>query len=138
MYTMTGLVNVQVADVVVAEDDKVLLVQQRKAIAHGLWSFPGGHVEEGETLEQAVVREVQEELGVTLLHPRFSKTYTITTPRGDLDINTFTGELSGNIQLKEDELMAYKWFTLEELRDSKSTLRSDVVIEQTQDALPQI
>jgi mutator protein MutT len=31
----------------------------------GLWSFPGGHVEQGETLAEALVREVQEEVGVT-------------------------------------------------------------------------
>jgi len=47
-------------------DGKVLLARrdpQRKAYP-GLWSFPGGHVEPGETLEQALVREMHEEIGV--------------------------------------------------------------------------
>lgn len=125
----------QVADVVIVKDNKVLLVQQRKESAHGLWSFPGGHVEDGETLEQAVIREVKEELETDLLNPKFAKVYSITTPRGDLNINTFTGELSGEIHLKEDELMAYKWFTIGELENAKEILRGECVIDQAKDAL---
>lgn len=128
---------VQVADVVIVRGDRVLLVQQRKAVAHGLWSYPGGHLEDGETPLQAVVREVQEELGVTLLRPKFFTTYAITTPRGPLDITTFTGDFLGEITLKEDELMAYRWFTLEELHRSKNSLRSPVVLDQAQDVLSQ-
>ena len=125
----------QVADVVVVREGRVLLVQQRKASAHGLWSYPGGHVEDGEILEQAVIREVKEELSADLISPKFMKTYTVETLRGALDINTFTGELSGEITLKDDELIAYKWFTLEELEKSKSTLRGSCVIDQARDAL---
>ncbi|MDQ5913655.1 MAG: 8-oxo-dGTP diphosphatase [Patescibacteria group bacterium] len=124
----------KVADVVFIENNKVLLVQQRKEIAKGLWSFPGGAVEEGETSKQAVVREVKEELGALLAHPLFLKSYKIITPRGDLIIDTFMGELKGDIVLKEDELMAYQWFSLTEL-ENNSTLRAEVVIKQARDAL---
>jgi len=46
-------------------DGRVLLAQrpQGKAMA-GLWEFPGGKVEQGETPEAALVRELQEELGI--------------------------------------------------------------------------
>jgi len=126
----------KVADVVFIEDDKVLLVQQRKKIAEGLWSYPGGAVEDGETVKQAVVREVNEELGVEFVNPVFLKHYPIMTSSGELTISTFTGKLAGNIKLKEDELSAFKWFSLEELRTS-TELRGEIVIKQAEDALIQ-
>lgn len=124
----------QVADVVFVNNDKVLLVQQRKEVAKGLWSYPGGAIEDGETPVQAVIREVEEELGMTLVNPLFLKSYKIITSRSELIINTFTGELKGDIVLKEDELMAYKWFSLSEL-ESESDLRGKVAVEQARDAL---
>jgi 8-oxo-dGTP diphosphatase len=42
-------------------DGKVLLVRRARPPAHGLYTLPGGGVELGETLEQAVIREVREE-----------------------------------------------------------------------------
>ncbi len=128
----------QVADIIFIRNDKVLLVQQRKEIAKGLWSYPGGVVENGETIEQAVIREVSEELGVELVNPLLLKSYEITTPRGELTINTFTGELNGSIALKEDELSAYEWFSLDELESMKDVLRSPIVLEQAQDAFHQV
>lgn len=125
----------EVADVVIVKDNKVLLVQQRKEVAKGLWSYPGGGVENGETLEDAVIREVKEELGVDLTAPILFKTYNITTPRGPLEINTFIGSIGNQtISLKEDELIAYGWFTLKEL-ENKTDLRSDLVLKQAQDVL---
>ena len=49
---------------VVIEDDRVALVRRGRPPAYGEWSLPGGAVEPGESLEEAVVREVAEEIGL--------------------------------------------------------------------------
>jgi len=51
---------------VVLDGDRVLLVKRGHAPLKGQWSLPGGGVEVGETLEQAVAREVLEETGVVI------------------------------------------------------------------------
>jgi 8-oxo-dGTP diphosphatase len=60
------VINV-VAAVLVDDQDRILLAQrpQGKWLA-GLWEFPGGKLEEGETPEACLVRELHEELGITL------------------------------------------------------------------------
>lgn len=50
---------------VVMRDDHLILVQRGKAPDRGLWGFPGGHVEAGETAMAAAARELAEETGVT-------------------------------------------------------------------------
>jgi ADP-ribose pyrophosphatase YjhB (NUDIX family) len=47
-------------------DDRVLIVRRGRPPAHGLYTLPGGGVELGETLEQAVIREVREETGLAI------------------------------------------------------------------------
>ena len=47
--------------VVVVDADRLLMVRRGRGPAAGEWSIPGGRVEEGETLAEAVVRELQEE-----------------------------------------------------------------------------
>lgn len=50
---------------VTLDGDRVLLVQRRNPPDAGLWGFPGGHVEPGETALDAAARELHEETGVT-------------------------------------------------------------------------
>jgi 8-oxo-dGTP diphosphatase len=59
-----------VAAALVDPDGRVLIAQrpEGKSMA-GLWEFPGGKVETGETPEAALIRELQEELGITVKEP---------------------------------------------------------------------
>jgi len=49
---------------VVVDDDRLLLIRRANPPSAGFWSVPGGRVEAGETLAQAVVRELAEETGL--------------------------------------------------------------------------
>ena len=56
-----------VAVALIAADGRVLMQRRKLGAAHGgLWEFPGGKIEPGETAEAALVREIAEELGVVL------------------------------------------------------------------------
>lgn len=127
---------VQVVDVVLVENNKVLLVQQLKASAKGLWSYPGGQVEHGETLHKALLREIKEELGLRLTNIIKFKEYSIVTKKGPLQITTFTGSIGNQqIRIKKDELICYGWFSLNELESMSESLRGPVVLQQAKEVL---
>ena len=56
---------------VAVHDGAVLLIRRGKGPAAGEWSVPGGHVEMGETLHEAIVREVLEETGLEVVVDRY-------------------------------------------------------------------
>ena len=127
--------KVLIADVIILDNNKILLVQQRKTEAYGLWSFPGGRVEKDETIEEAVLREVKEELDVKLVEYEFYKLQTIDSRGDKLEIHTFIGKICGNIHLKNDELMSYKWCSLEDVKKMKDSLRSNIIFERCCEAI---
>jgi 8-oxo-dGTP diphosphatase len=55
---------------VILNGDKILLEQRKNEPSKGKWSVPGGLVELGESMEDAVVREVKEETGLDVYEPR--------------------------------------------------------------------
>ncbi len=57
--------------VIIQKDGKVLLQKRKGSHGEGKWSCPGGHIDFGETIEEAAIREAKEEVGVTIANVRF-------------------------------------------------------------------
>lgn len=102
-------------------DSRVLIVRRARAPAHGLYTLPGGGVELGETLEEAVVREVREEtaLNVTPVALAGYRQAIAHDAKGSVErhfvILPFAARwLSGEVSLNE-ELAEAHWLLPEEL-----------------------
>lgn len=92
----------------------------------GGWEFPGGKIEEGETPQQALAREIEEELEIKIVVGELLDTIEYDYPTFHLSMDCFWAEiLSGNLVLKEHE--AARWLTREQL-DSVEWLPADVTL----------
>lgn len=58
--------------VIVKKDDKILLGKRKNTHGEGTWSFPGGHLEFNEEIEDCARREVEEETGISIKNIRYA------------------------------------------------------------------
>ncbi len=92
----------------------------------GLWEFPGGKIEAGETPQQALYREIMEELDTKIKVYDLIDTVEYDYPDFHLSMDCFWCEvIEGNLILKEAE--AAKWLTRETL-DSVNWLPADLAL----------
>jgi len=98
------------------------------------WEFPGGKIEEGELPEEALVREIEEELDVTVSVDDFLCTVEYDYPEFHLTMDCFFCHLEdGEIVLLEHE--AAKWLSAENL-DSVNWLPADIkVVEEIRERM---
>ena len=90
------------------------------------WEFPGGKVEPDETPEQAIVREIREELATEIRVERYFDTIEYDYPEFHLSMDCFLCRIiSGDLILKEHE--AARWLSREEL-DTVDWLPADITI----------
>jgi mutator protein MutT len=98
--------------------DGQLLITQRHAKSHlgGLWEFPGGKLEAGETYEQSLVREIREELGVEIAVGELFEEVVHAYPEKSVRLKFFICRLvSGEPQPLD--CAAVKWLKLTELAE---------------------
>jgi ADP-ribose pyrophosphatase YjhB (NUDIX family) len=111
----------------IIRDGKVLIVRRARPPAHGLFTLPGGGVEIGEALHEAVIREVREETGLAI-EPLALAGYREAIARDHDDrierhfvILPFAARwISGEVVLNE-ELAEARWLAPEELAGLKTT-----------------
>ena len=100
----------------------------------GRWEFPGGKIEEGESPQEALMREIDEELETEISVGALIDTIEYDYPEFHLSMDCFWAEVAeGELVLKEHE--AAKWLSREEL-DSVDWLPADsTIIEQIRSAM---
>ena len=100
--------------VLVTRGDEVLLAQSLRNQHRGWYSTLAGFMEPGESAEQAVRREVFEEVGVQLTHLRYQTSQTWPFPN-QLMLGFIAEYASGDIQVQEAEIAQADWFHLGQL-----------------------
>lgn len=80
----------------------------------GLWDFPGGHIEDGESAGEALARELLEEVAVRVVPPRHAPTFTVQANEGSHDGLALSGWVldawSGDpANLATDEHSEIRW-----------------------------
>ncbi len=108
---------IEVVAAIIKVEDKYLCCQRKKNKFNYLsekYEFPGGKVENNETMEEALRREIKEELDLNISIDRFFKTINYSYPDFDIKMHVFICSLQHfNITLNEH--LSYKLLELKEL-----------------------
>ena len=109
-----------VAAIITATNDKnepiIFATERGYGEFKGGWEFPGGKIEEGETPEEALAREIREELDTEIEVGKLVDTIEYDYPKFHLSMDCFLCSIiKGDLVLKEHE--AARWLTLEQLED---------------------
>ena len=94
--------TIRVVAAVIHDNDQIFATARGYGEFKGGWEFPGGKIEEAETAEQALVREIKEELDIDIQVGELIETIEYDYPKFHLSMDCFWCTIkNGQIQLKE-------------------------------------
>ena len=118
--------TIHVVAAIIKQDNKIFATQRGYGNYKDWWEFPGGKMETGETPEEALVREIREELATEIHVDQYLMTVEYDYPEFHLSMDCFwCSVVSGELTLLEHE--AAKWLPVNDLRQVK-WLPADVEI----------
>ncbi|MCQ2411882.1 MAG: (deoxy)nucleoside triphosphate pyrophosphohydrolase [Sphaerochaetaceae bacterium] len=118
--------TIKVVAAVIRDTDRIFATQRGYGDYKGWWEFPGGKIEAGETPQEALEREIREELDTIIEVGNFIQTVEYDYPQFHLSMDCFWSTVKdGNLVLKEHE--AAKWLTAEDIKSVK-WLPADLLI----------
>lgn len=118
--------TIRVAAAVIRKDDKIFATQRGYGDLKGGWEFPGGKIEDGETPQEALKREIEEELDTEILVGELIDTIEYDYPTFHLSMDCFWCEIvEGRLVLKEHE--AARWLDRKTI-DDVEWLPADVTV----------
>ena len=118
--------TIYVAAAIIHDEDRIFATQRGYGDWKDYWEFPGGKLEAGETPQEALVREIREELDTQILVGEKITTVEYDYPKFHLTMDCFLATVAeGNLVLKEHE--AARWLKKDEL-DSVGWLPADQIV----------
>lgn len=106
--------QIKVVAAIIQKENKILATKRGYGEFINMWEFPGGKIELGETKEQALVREIKEELNIEISVDKFALDIEYQYPNFYLFMSCFMCSIKeGSIELLEHN--DGKWITKEEL-----------------------
>ena len=116
--------KIEVVAAIIYNDGAYFATQRGYGEFEGMWEFPGGKIEPGETAEYALKREIQEELGIDITIDKFLCTTEYDYPSFHLTMHCYLCSIeSGDIELREHK--SARWLTAESL-DCVEWLPADI------------
>lgn len=107
---------IEVCAAIIINNHKILLTQRGYGEYKDKWEFPGGKIEENETKEETIIREIKEELDASIKVEKFLTKVEYDYTSFYLKMNVFITSLtSSHLLFKEHE--SYKWIDVSELND---------------------
>lgn len=121
--------HIEVAAAIICNNGSYFACQRGYGDFEGLWEFPGGKIEHGESPEDALKREVQEELGIDIAIDEKMCTTEYDYPSFHLKLHCYLCSIiSGEIELREHH--SSRWFNAETLNNANWLPADKVVIEK--------
>ena len=121
--------KIEVVAAIICDGDKFFATQRGYGEWKDWWEFPGGKLEAGETAEEALQREIREELATEIAIDKLITTVDYDYPKFHLTMHCFLCHVQcGHLTLLEHE--SARWLKREEFNSVKWLPADEVVIEQ--------